>query len=210
MENNAYSRIKKASEALLWTIFIVCLIPILLSRTSTPAVEAQDGENGRLLAQVSSPISPLPGDPISGTVLLQGRTDHAGSDVFLSPNPCPPLPRSADFVAAGLPSAVTNVDGNFEITPTSGNANRCLQAVQHGYLVGQHDSPQGGLGTVQLLGGDVTEDDMIDIFDLAFIARRYQSQDAAADINADGIVDIFDLSITAGNYNQRGPVTSWQ
>jgi hypothetical protein len=66
------------------------------------------------------------------------------------------------------------------------------------------------LGTITLVGGDVTQDNVIDIFDLTFIAAHYRSTDPTADLNADGWVDIYDLAITSGNYNQSGPVTNWQ
>jgi len=66
--------------------------------------------------------------------------------------------------------------------------------------------------TITLLGGDATQDDYINIFDLALIASHYGAShpadpDAAvADINGDNKVDIYDLAITAGNSGvARGP-----
>jgi len=50
-----------------------------------------------------------------------------------------------------------------------------------------------------------SEDDPIDIFDLAFVASRYGSDDSAADVNMDGTVDIFDLTILASHYGQTEP-----
>jgi hypothetical protein len=82
--------------------------------------------------------------------------------------------------------------------------------IQQGFLVGQHSAPAGNLGVITLLGGEVTGDGVIDIFDLTFIAARYNSNDPLADITADGLVDIFDLVIAAGNYEQHGPQTNWQ
>jgi hypothetical protein len=46
------------------------------------------------------------------------------------------------------------------------------------------------------------EGGVVDIFDLAFAASRYGTDDSAADINFDGQVDIFDLSILASGYDQ--------
>jgi YVTN family beta-propeller protein len=57
----------------------------------------------------------------------------------------------------------------------------------------------------ELTQSDVTGDDQINIFDLTFIASRYNSDDIRADINNDGSVDIFDLTIVAGNYGRRHP-----
>ncbi|GAB4450324.1 MAG: hypothetical protein Fur0044_45880 [Anaerolineae bacterium] len=136
-------------------------------------------------------------------MLLQGRTDHSGTGIYLSNTPC------ASSVT-GEPATVTNAAGRFEITPSSGQAFLCLQAVQPAYLIGQKDAPQGELGTLTLPGGDVVQDAVINILDLAFMAIHYRSDNPAADVNADGIVDIFDLTIAASNYNLRGPVANWE
>jgi YVTN family beta-propeller protein len=55
---------------------------------------------------------------------------------------------------------------------------------------------------VALTGGDVTGDGKIDLFDLTFVAARYNSSDLLADITGDGQVDISDITIVAGNYGQ--------
>ncbi|MBN1992536.1 MAG: hypothetical protein JW953_07500 [Anaerolineae bacterium] len=54
---------------------------------------------------------------------------------------------------------------------------------------------------------DITDEENqpIDIFDLAFVAARYGTDDPTADINFDGAVDIFDLAILASNYGQLEP-----
>jgi DNA-binding beta-propeller fold protein YncE len=54
-----------------------------------------------------------------------------------------------------------------------------------------------------LASGDATSDGLVDIFDLTYIAARYDSTDYTADVNADGLVDIFDLTMTASQYGQR-------
>jgi hypothetical protein len=145
----------------------------------------------------------MPTSIITGVVLLQGRTVHAGTNIFLTEGPCPDFP-------SGPPAAVTNETGYFEITPVSGRTYQCLQAFQLGYLVCQREAPQGSLGNITLPAGDVTRDDAIDIFDLALIAGHYRSTNPMADLNSDGQVDVLDLSMVSGNYNQRGPVSNWQ
>jgi hypothetical protein len=142
-------------------------------------------------------------DPISGTVLLQGRTDHSGARIFLSEEPC-------NSAIGGEPAATTDAQGRFRVNPPAVQKIQCLQAVQRGYLMAQKDSPIGEIGAITLPGGEVVEDGIINILDLAFMAIRYRSSDPMADVNADGQVDIFDLTIAAINYNQRGPVTDWQ
>jgi DNA-binding beta-propeller fold protein YncE len=57
----------------------------------------------------------------------------------------------------------------------------------------------------QFTRSDITGDGVIDIFDLTFIASRFNSTIAEADINRDGLVDILDLALVAGNYGQHHP-----
>jgi YVTN family beta-propeller protein len=54
-----------------------------------------------------------------------------------------------------------------------------------------------------LFQGDATNDSVIDIFDLTFIASRYNSSNYRADVNDDGVVDIFDLTYVASRYGQK-------
>jgi hypothetical protein len=153
-------------------------------------------------------VSQCTGLVISGRVLLSGRVDHSGTDIFLTEESCPVLAGAAVTIP-GVLAAVTDSEGYFEITPPAGQTYQCLQAFQRGYLIGQHSNPSDNLGTVTLPGGDVTQDDVIDIFDLTYIASRYNSNDPSADVNADGLVDIYDMVITANNYGKQGPVEDW-
>ncbi len=57
----------------------------------------------------------------------------------------------------------------------------------------------------EVVRSDVNEDGIIDIFDLVYVAARYDSADTTADLNEDGTVDIFDLVIVANHYDQRLP-----
>ena len=147
---------------------------------------------------------------ISGVALLQGRDDHSGTTVFLTEGPCLPADQATDEPAPGMPSVVTDDQGHFEISLPPGGDDRCLWVTRHGYLTGQASSPQGDLGRITLPGGDVIEDDVINIFDLVLVCARYGSDDPAADVNADGVVNIFDLTVVAGNLGQQGPVANWQ
>jgi YVTN family beta-propeller protein len=83
-------------------------------------------------------------------------------------------------------------------------------------VIGDHDNQCSGVfpATVSnefdidffsreaLARGDATGDGLVDIFDLTFIASRYDSTDYTADVNADGVVDIFDLTMVASRYGQ--------
>jgi subtilisin family serine protease len=143
---------------------------------------------------------------ISGTILLQGRTNYSGTAVYLTQAPCiaqPPAP------ITGTLSTLTDAQGRFEIMVLPGNQYQCLQAMQHGYLIGQKSTPQGAVGTVTLPGGEVTGDDVINIFDLALVASRFGGHEPTADVNADGVINIFDLTLVASNFGRVGPVTDW-
>ncbi len=155
--------------------------------------------------------TPIPTSKIMGTVLLQGRTVYSGTNILLWEQPCTgPLsdPLEAD----------TNDEGRFEIVHDSNLTYQCLQAFQPGYLIGQRESRQGeslqgDLGTITLPGGDVTQDNVVDISDLTFIAEYYRSkaenEAEAADLNGDKWVDIYDLAIASGNYDPNGGVIHW-
>jgi hypothetical protein len=61
-------------------------------------------------------------------------------------------------------------------------------------------------GEITLLGGDVTGDDKVDLFDLSYIASHYEGNDVVADLNNDGVVNLFDMVVAATNYGKQGPV----
>jgi subtilisin family serine protease len=167
-----------------------------------------DGRNGRVtprLDALAAVTRVVVGQvtQISGTVLLQGRMDHGGTQIFLSEQPC-------NSAISGEPAAITDAEGDFEINVPADQTNQCLEVRQTGYLTGQKNLPQGEVGTLTLPGGDVVKDEVINILDLALMAIHYGSTEARADVNADGEVDIFDLTIAASNYNARGPVSNWE
>jgi hypothetical protein len=69
-------------------------------------------------------------------------------------------------------------------------------------------SPTTTLNTIQLLGGDATDNDQIDINDASCIGSAYGTGSntcsggpgANSDVNGDGIVNIYDLTLMGGNY----------
>jgi subtilisin family serine protease len=167
-----------------------------------------DGRNGRVTPRIDALAAVtrvVVGQvtQISGTVLLQGRMNHGGTQIFLSEQPC-------NSAITAEPAAITDAEGNFEINVPADQTNQCLEVRQTGYLTGQKNLPQGDVGTLTLPGGDVVKDEVINILDLALMAIHYGSTEARADVNADGEVDIFDLTIAASNYNARGPVSNWE
>jgi hypothetical protein len=135
--------------------------------------------------------------------LLQGRTAHAGTSIYLTESAC-------SRPIYGPVVVVTGDDGYFEIMADPGRVYLCLQAFHTGYLRGQKVLPSGRMGTIILRAGDVTGDNVIDNSDLTIVSESLRSSNPTADVNADGKVDIFDLSLASGNFNWRGPVTNWQ
>lgn len=179
-------------------------IETILKETGVPVVDARNGRSTSRIDALAA-VARVNGNQItttSGRVRLQGRTDYSGADIFLSPDAC-------SIAVPDTPAATTAADGVFEITLPASQVYQCLQVVRFGYLTGQFDLPEGDLGTITLPTGDVTGDNLIDIFDISFVASHYDTADAASDLNVDGLVDIFDLILVAGNYNQNGPVTLW-
>lgn len=68
--------------------------------------------------------------------------------------------------------------------------------------------PATMLATVVLLGGDATNDEVIDVDDASCIGGSYAAAPVVcgttgtSDVNEDGAVDILDLSLMGGNYNK--------
>lgn len=167
-----------------------------------------DGRNGRVTPRLDAlaAVNRVSGGGnvgvMTGTALLAGRADHAGTLVYLGETAC-------DAAALGEPVAVTGPDGRFEITVLAGQSYHCLRVERPGYLAGQADNPGPALGTIRLPGGDVTGDGVIDILDLALVGQYYGTNHSQADINGDGQVNIFDLVLPASNFGRHGPVTDW-
>lgn len=142
---------------------------------------------------------------ISGTVKMQGRTDHSGA-----------LLTAENADTGARPQVVlSDSDGNFEMSVDCG-CRYSLIATMNGHYLTAQTAPQQVdqdtcVQTIKLAGGDVTTDDVIDIRDVAYIAYRFRKTDAdalTADVTGDGKVDILDLTVTAANYGMIGP-TNW-
>ena len=171
----------------------------------------QDGRASAILGQIYTTTAysldtfaeAINTDYISGQVLLQGRNNAAGSQVTLSVEDCAGAPDPQTAIIR-----LTDAAGNYQLPLSPNETYRCLRVSQANYLSASHSQAtfqNGDLRPVTLLAGDVTHDGQINIFDLAYLAARYQQKEATADLNGDGLVNIFDLSLTASNYPQRGP-----
>jgi hypothetical protein len=60
------------------------------------------------------------------------------------------------------------------------------------------------LVTVNLLGDDLNNDELINIGDLTHLGVKFGTSEASGDINADGTVNVQDLAIIGGNYGISG------
>lgn len=139
------------------------------------------------------------GAAVAGTIKLQGRNNFSGVLV------------SNDTGA----KIETDAAGAFSIV--AGNS---LKAEFPGYLSAQADlqaqahssaeAEAASVGAITLLAGDVNGDNLINILDLAYIAKNYRTDDTLSDLNGDGTVNILDLALLAGNYAKTGPLTNWQ
>lgn len=133
---------------------------------------------------------------VSGRVTLQGRSNHQG--VLITD-------------ALGQQTQ-TDLTGGFSFF---GGAS--LVAKKAGYLTamaeikaGDNQNSPVNVGRITLLAGDVTGDNVINIFDLSYMANRFNSDDTSADLNADGVVNIFDMVLASGNWQKQGPLTNWE
>jgi hypothetical protein len=126
---------------------------------------------------------------LTGKVLLEGRTDHSGTDVRLDGE-----------------TVVSAADGSYSMVAAPGTY---TLTVSHAAYLPQSVVVTGYAGTtttvpeVTLLGGDVNGDATIDILDLVAIGSQLGSHSPnppTADVNGDGVVDIVDIVLVAKNF----------
>ena len=180
--------------------------PITLSSTglapaSLPICHAIENGSVRVLP---------PGPAVSGRVLVQGAQDHTGINVFLTEAPRNCTTKICVQELANVPLDVTDREGRFEVSPEPGHSYPWLWAYRACYLTGARQWPQGDLGTLTLLAGDLNEDNCVNIYDLAIMGQRYGSRDPCANYDQNGQVDIFDLVMVARNLSKCGPVSDWK
>jgi hypothetical protein len=109
----------------------------------------------------------------------------------------------------------TNANGCFDVITWEGEGYYVLTANMHGYLSSEttvhvldKQTAFPDPAWTRLWGGEVTNDDKIDIRDVAYIAVRFWQPNTPADVNGDGIVNILDLTLAASNFGKQGP-TFW-
>lgn len=144
---------------------------------------------------------------VSGSVDLQGRSDESGVDARLTP---------------GNYFDTTDAAGDFTITEVPAGT-FTLRVSMPRYLAAEKpinvpDTVTSSTGNdVELLGGDINQDDRINIQDLAMMGARFGTtltepnwdDNGRADINNDGDVNIQDLAIAGGNFGKETGDYSW-
>jgi hypothetical protein len=131
-----------------------------------------------------------------GSAYMEGRSDHSGILVTLgvSPTMTTTTDISGTYTFEGVPS------GAYTIT-MSADLYLSAMATHVGVVEGETNYACD----VTLLGGDLNNDEIIDILDLATCAGHFETTDPEADVNADGIVDVYDLVLLGKNFKLEGP-----
>jgi hypothetical protein len=143
-----------------------------------------------------------------GVVQLQGRPGAwDGVTVTLDAGPAGPYTQQTD------------TDGSWEICSiTEGTYDVTVEIARYlGSELTSHSLTSGSnydLGTVRLLGGDITDGDtgtgdgVIDIFDATLLGGDFNvGSDPRTDINDDAFTNILDAAILGGNWQKTFPVT---
>ena len=178
--------------------------------TATPTATATPTSTATATATPTNTPTPTPTATtqpgtcsITGTVFLQGRSDHSGATISID----------------GTPMATTATDGQFTVVNLAPGDYK-VTASHPGYLSSEDNSVQCQAGQTTtmpdttLLGGDANNDRAVNLFDLVIVGAAFTQCtgdpgfDSRADINETGCVDIFDLVLVGTNYGRTGP-TSW-
>jgi hypothetical protein len=169
---------------------------------------------GQITVGNAVPVGEVP----MGKVTLEGRTDYSGVKVYLIEDACPSVAALSAEPWPGALEETTDAEGKFEFTDLkAGRTYQCLRAYHAGYLSAQKSGAwtagqtKVDTGAVELLAGNVNQDNCINIFDLTQIASDFEKTGTGlrSDINDDGVVNILDLTVTAKNWNVCGPM-AWQ
>ncbi len=140
---------------------------------------------------------------LSGAVTLQGQANHGGIIVTAASGEQTETQADGSFTIAGQQPLNFSYPGYLSAKAEPGTAQPSTSSV---------DGPVNAatVGQIALLAGDMNQDKIVDIFDLAYLASNLDTGDTLSDLNRDGVVNILDLAMVANNYRQQGPLTVWQ
>jgi subtilisin family serine protease len=167
--------------------------------TTVTVTAAYGGVTKTASIKVKTPVT------VKGKVLLEGVVNSAQPINFEF--------RPQDGTASFNKTATLAADGSFSF---SGIPARVYKVAVKGHKWLQHlvtvDPTLGTVSnlTINLLAGDIREDNKVDINDLGVLASAFGSTPSsgswneAADLNCDGKVDITDLGLLSNNYGKTG------
>lgn len=171
------------------------------TETPTPSSTSTPTDTPTPSSTPTATASVTPSQPLIGTLTGQVLATE------------PVIVRLYDATNTLTASIPANPDGTFSLTAPAGTYT--VVASASGFLSAQGSvTITGGnaatLPTINLLAGDIDNNNVIDQFDAMTIGMNYNTvTPSAADLNNDGIINILDLELLAKNYRMIGPVP-WQ
>ena len=182
------------------------LLPLLILSTAIALTACSTASETPSASASPSPSSvPLPSPAleirsvkVTGKVTLQGRM--TGEGVVVTIGELPPVSTESDgtYVIQGVPQ------GEYVM-----RADKASYLSAEGRVTISDTGKTETLPTITLLGGDLTEDGAVNLFDLVMMGSLYPAKEpaaSAADLNADGELSLFDLVLVGRNYDQSGPL----
>ncbi len=187
-----------SGNGLFATVTYQALSPGITSVACDPLLSNRDGFT-QTVSFTGANVTVLAFGTISGTATYQGRLDHAGIEV----------------TATGIVSNTDTTDSAGAFTlgqlkaytyTVKADAVSYLPVCATNVVVSSGETVT--LTATTLLGGDLNDDDTINIGDATLLTANFglpvPPADARADINADDIVNVQDLAILGGNYEIAG------
>ena len=177
-------------------------------------VTFEDASNGDYQDYVFVLSNVEPYDPnavlttLDGTVNLEGRTDHSGTYAVAV------YSTGTDSVAfPSITSTTVDSSGNFTLSDLAPGTYdiavkhpQYLQVIDTVILVEGTNSHAFGT----LLAGDVTDDNVVNLFDFSPLATAFgttagdQDYNPLAEFTGDSVVNLFDFSLLAANFGTAG------
>ncbi len=134
---------------------------------------------------------------LTGRAFLEGRSEHGNIAIEMS--------------NGNSYTTTTTADGWYTFTEVAPNVYDVsfshpmyLTTVLEDCVVNAEEA--AWLPDVTLLGGDLNDDEVIDISDLVIGAANFNTNDPMSDINGDGLVDIYDVVLIGKNFGLTGPI----
>ena len=175
--------------------------PVVPTATPTLSLTVTPGPSATPMLTPTPTLTPTATALPAGQGMVSGKA-LAGKPVGLN------------LFGAGNVSVATmtaNPDGTFSLTAPAGTYTMVVTAPGFLSASGAVTLASGGAGTlptINLIAGDIDNNNVIDQFDAMTLGMNYNlAVPAAADLNNDGIINVLDLELLAHNYRKTGPTT---